>query len=178
MRQPIRIFTRVFAIGLLLFALAPVRASDAPRTSTFYLGADISGLTQVETGGGIYMDGDAPGDPIRIFMRNGWTCFRLRLWVNPRNGVNGLEYTTKLAKRIKDAGGTFMLNFHYSDWWADPQKQNKPAAWAKLDFDALVKQTETYTADAIKALKAAGARLGPKRNCCARKPNSNRPAFA
>ena len=73
------------------------------------------------------MDGNKPGDAIAIFMKNGWTCFRLRIWVDPRDGVNSLEYTTRLAKRIKDAGGTFMLDFHYSDWWADPQKQNKPA---------------------------------------------------
>ena len=127
------------------------------QASAFYLGADISGLTQVEAGGGVYMDGDKPGDPLAIFMRNGWTCFRLRIWVNPRNGVNGLAYTTKLAKRIKDAGATFMLDFHYSDWWADPQKQNKPAAWAKLDFDALVKQTQDYTSNVVKTLKDAGA---------------------
>jgi len=90
-------------------------------------------------------------------MKHGWTCFRLRIWVDPRGGANGLEYTTALAKRIKAAGGTFMLDFHYSDWWADPQKQNKPAAWAGLDFDGLVKQTESYTADVIRTLKAAGA---------------------
>ena len=125
--------------------------------SPFYLGADISELSQLEQQGAIYMDGNKPGDALAIFMKNGWTCFRLRIWVDPRNGVNGLEYTTKLAKRIKDAGGTFMLDFHYSDWWADPQKQNKPAAWANLDFDALVKQVESYTANVIKTLKDAGA---------------------
>lgn len=90
-------------------------------------------------------------------MKHGWTCFRLRIWVDPRNGANGLEYTTRLAQRIKAAGASFMLDFHYSDSWADPQKQPKPAAWAKLDFDALEKQTETYTADVIRTLKAAGA---------------------
>ncbi|HKI69010.1 MAG TPA: glycosyl hydrolase 53 family protein, partial [Verrucomicrobiae bacterium] len=88
------------------------------RPSQFYLGADISTLSQVEQRGGVYMDGDKPGDALAIFMKHGWTCFRLRIWVDPRNGVNGLAYTTRLAKRIKDAGGTFMLDFHYSDWWA------------------------------------------------------------
>jgi arabinogalactan endo-1,4-beta-galactosidase len=138
---------------------APVASAQpsAPGSSPFYLGADISGLTQVEAGGGVYMDGDQPGDPIAIFMKNGWTCFRLRIWVDPRNGVNGLAYTTKLARRIKAAGATFMLDFHYSDWWADPQKQNKPAAWAGLDFDALVKQTGDYTSNVVKTLKDAGA---------------------
>ena len=134
-----------------------IRAAAATNPSPFYLGADISTLSEVERRGGIYMDGDKPGDALAIFMKHGWTCFRLRIWVDPRNGVNGLEYTTKLAKQIKDAGGTFMLDFHYSDWWADPQKQNKPAAWANLDFDALVKQTRAYTASVVKTLKDAGA---------------------
>jgi arabinogalactan endo-1,4-beta-galactosidase len=132
-------------------------ASRDPKPSPFYLGADISTLSEVEQRGGVYMDGGKPGDALAIFMKNGWSCFRLRIWVDPRNGVNGLEYTIKLAKRIKDAGGTFMLDFHYSDWWADPQKQNKPAAWAKLDFDGLVNQTESYTSNVIRMLKNAGA---------------------
>jgi len=145
-----------------LALLAPLLSAGcashaAAKPSPFYLGADISTLSEVERQGGVYMDGGKPGDALAIFMKNGWTCFRLRLWVNPRNGVNGLEYTTKLARRIKDAGATFMLDFHYSDWWADPQKQNKPAAWAKLDFDALVRQTETYTSNVIRTLKEAGA---------------------
>jgi arabinogalactan endo-1,4-beta-galactosidase len=150
----------VFVVSLLATGCV---SDSTPRTaseagpSPFYLGADISTLPEVEQRGGIYMDGDKPGNALAIFMKHGWTCFRLRIWVNPTNGVNGLAYTTKLAKRIKDAGGTFMLDFHYSDWWADPQKQNKPAAWASLDFDALVNQMQTYTTHVIKTLKDAGA---------------------
>jgi arabinogalactan endo-1,4-beta-galactosidase len=138
-------------------ATTSIATESTAKPLTFYLGADISTLSEVERQGGIYMDGEEPGDAFHIFMKNGWTCFRLRIWVDPRRGANGLEYTTKLVKRIKEAGGTFMLDFHYSDWWADPQKQNKPAAWAKLDFDALVKQTEAYTALVIGTLKQAGA---------------------
>ena len=155
------VYTEILACVALLL---PTGCATSTSTTTskakplpFYLGADISTLPQIEQQGGVYMDGDKPGDALAIFMKNGWTCFRLRIWVDPRNGVNGLEYTTKLAKRIKDAGGTFMLDFHYSDWWADPQKQNKPAAWTNLDFDALIKQTQTYTAHVIKTLKDAGA---------------------
>lgn len=151
-----RLFSWILAVAALLFVIGSTTATIA-KPPPFYLGADISALSQTEQQGGIYMDGDKPGDALAIFMKNGWTCFRLRIWVNPRNGINGLEYTTKLAKRIKDAGGTFMLDFHYSDWWADPQKQNKPAAWAKLDFDALVRQVGSYTANVIKTLKDAGA---------------------
>jgi arabinogalactan endo-1,4-beta-galactosidase len=147
------------AVALLTFGS---RASNETNpisnlSPRFYLGADISTLSQVEQQGGIYLDNNKPGDALRIFMKHGWTCFRLRIWVDPRNGMNGLEYTTKLAKRIKDAGATFMLDFHYSDWWADPQKQNKPAAWAKLDFDSLVNQLGNYTSNVVKTLKNAGA---------------------
>ncbi|HSY43094.1 MAG TPA: glycosyl hydrolase 53 family protein [Candidatus Acidoferrum sp.] len=133
------------------------RKTSANAGKPFYLGADISTLSEVDQRGGVYMDGNQPGDALAIFMKHGWNCFRLRIWVNPRNGVNGLAYTVKLAQRIKKAGGIFMLDFHYSDWWADPQKQNKPAAWTNLDFDALVDQTQTYTSDVIKTLKDAGA---------------------
>ena len=149
---------RILGVGSIaaLLASAFLAASADPK-HPFYLGADISTLTQVETRGGVYLDDGKPADALALFMKHGWTCFRLRIWVDPRGGANGLAYTTALAKRIKAAGGTFMLDFHYSDWWADPQKQNKPAAWAKLDFDALEKQTETYTADVIRTLKAARA---------------------
>ncbi|HWB85033.1 MAG TPA: glycosyl hydrolase 53 family protein [Bryobacteraceae bacterium] len=149
---------RVIPLGVCAaFLVASGFAAAIPPRHPFYLGADISTLPQVEARGGVYLDDGKPTDAISLFMKHGWTCFRLRIWVDPRNGVNGLEYTTKLARRIKAAGATFMLDFHYSDWWADPQKQNKPAAWAKLDFDGLEKQTESYTADVMRTLKAAGA---------------------
>jgi len=145
------------AASLALFWVGCASNSSNHNPSPFYLGADISTLSEVERQGGVYMDGDKPADALAIFMKNGWTCFRLRIWVNPRTDVNGLEYTTQLAKRIKAAGGSFMLDFHYSDWWADPQKQNKPAAWAKMDFDNLVNQMESYTSNVVKTLKDAGA---------------------
>jgi arabinogalactan endo-1,4-beta-galactosidase len=156
----VRAWIAAAIIPFLIAGCASHKTATAPAmtmTSPFYLGADISALATIEQRGGVYLDGDQPGDAIAIFMKHGWTCFRLRIWVDPTNGINGLEYTTKLAKRIKDAGGTFMLDFHYSDWWADPQKQNKPAAWANLDFDALVKESRAYTASVVKALKEAGA---------------------
>lgn len=136
-------------------AFAAEQGPGAPMR--FYLGADISTIPLVENRGGIYMDGDKPGDGLSIFMKHGWNCFRLRIWVDPRQGINGLPYTVKLARRIKDDGAALMIDFHYSDWWADPQKQNKPAAWTNLDFDALAAQVQSYTSNVIKTLKDAGA---------------------
>jgi arabinogalactan endo-1,4-beta-galactosidase len=156
---PVRFCLGTIAVAGLFFSTgcASNRETSANPRAPFYLGADISTLSEVDQRGGVYMDGDQPGDALAIFEKHGWNCFRLRIWLDPREGMNGLAYTVKLAQRIKKSGGTFMLDFHYSDWWADPQKQNKPAAWTNLDFDALVDQTQTYTSNVIKTLKDAGA---------------------
>jgi len=80
-----------------------------------------------------------PKDLIRIFRDRGCNCFRLRLFVNPNHEnavVNDLPYTLALGKRVKTAGAKPLLNFHYSDTWADPGHQTKPAAWRHLPFPA------------------------------------------
>ena len=124
-------------------------------------GADISALKTLEDDGAIYLDRDgAPGNAIEILQDQGIGWFRLRLFVDPAGeGVvnNDLEYTTALAKRIKDAGGRFLLDFHYSDTWADPGAQGKPKAWEDLGFDELVGKVESYSRDTIEHLAAAGA---------------------
>jgi arabinogalactan endo-1,4-beta-galactosidase len=146
-------------IGILLLTwTGPTHALAQPNAapSPFLLGADISALAQVEQRGAIFRDDGKPGDAIAIFSRHGWNCFRLRLFVNPngRGGVvNNLDYTRALAKRIKAAGATFILDIHYSDTWADPQHQVKAAAWKDMGFDALQNAVETYTAETIKDLK-------------------------
>ena len=68
-----------------------------------------------------------------------------------------LKYVRALAKRIKSAGGSFLLDIHYSDTWADPGKQFKPEKWKDLSFDDLVKKVHDYTADVLNALKEDGA---------------------
>jgi arabinogalactan endo-1,4-beta-galactosidase len=148
-------------VSLLVFALSmPSLAQPTNAPSHFLLGADISTLTQVEQRGGVFQDAGKPDDALAIFMRHGWNSFRLRLFVNP-NGkggvINSLDYTRALAKRIKASGATFILDIHYSDTWADPQHQNKPAAWKDMDFDAMQSAVEKYTAEVIADLKKNGA---------------------
>ena len=130
-----------------------------PAAKPFYLGGDISMLARIEALGGTYKEQGKTKDCIAILRAHGCNCFRLRLFVNP-NGVNAvvndLPYTLKLAKRIKAAGGSLLLDIHYSDTWADPGKQIKPAAWAKLSFEQLERQVETYTRDVIAKFKQAG----------------------
>lgn len=128
------------------------------------IGADISFLPQFEDRGRRYYDNGVEKDAVKILADHGFNYIRLRIFVNPENEKGyspgrsfcGLDYTLQMAQRIKDAGMKLLLNFHYSDYWADPQQQNKPAAWASLDFEALKDTMKTYTANVLRALEAQG----------------------
>jgi hypothetical protein len=128
------------------------------------IGADISFLPQFEDRGRKYYDDGVEKDAVQILADHGFNYIRLRIFVNPENekgyspgrGFCGLGYTLQMARRIKDAGMKLLLNFHYSDYWADPQQQNKPAAWASLDFEALKDSMKIYTADVLRALEEQG----------------------
>ena len=142
------------------------------------VGGDISMLTKYEAHQrmalryGItnahYYDVNAQviNDVITWTKQQGWNAARVRLFVNPANAstadkgqgvIQNLDTVKVLGRRIKDAGMRFMLDFHYSDSWADPVKQFTPAEWAGLDDDALVQRVYEYTRDCLRALKAAGA---------------------
>jgi arabinogalactan endo-1,4-beta-galactosidase len=144
----------------LLFALSGILSSAEIAPSRFLTGGDISMMTKMEQAGAIFKDGGQAKDLIGLMMDNGCNCFRLRLFVNPngRGGViQDVPYTIALAKRIKAANAVFMLDFHYSDTWADPGKQFKPKAWETLSFDELIKKVETYTAEVILEFKKQNA---------------------
>jgi arabinogalactan endo-1,4-beta-galactosidase len=128
------------------------------------LGADISFLPQLESKGMKFSDNGVQGDAIAIMKAHGFNYIRLRIFVNPANpkgyspdkGFCDLANTEQMAKRIKAAGLKFLLDFHYSDYWADPQQQNKPAAWVGEDFTALKKSLYDYTVDVMQKLKDQG----------------------
>ena len=151
-----RLQETVFALWA--FAAMFGSAECARSVSTvFLMGGDISALPKLESLGAIYKDSGQAGDAIRIMRDHGCTCFRVRLFVNPTLKevvVQDLPYAIKLSQRIKATGASLLLDLHYSDTWADPQKQTKPAAWATLAFPALEKQVEDYSADVMKAFKA------------------------
>jgi len=152
----------------LLVGLAAVvgchESSSAPNVvrlpSTAFVGGDISALARIEQAGGVFRDGSQAGDAIAILRAHGSNGFRLRLFVNPNDSdvvVNDLPYTVALARRVKAAGAKLLLDFHYSDTWADPGHQTTPAAWASLTLDSLERTVETYTAGVMAQLKRAGA---------------------
>jgi arabinogalactan endo-1,4-beta-galactosidase len=125
-------------------------------------GADVSSLPVYEQASAVYRDAGVPGDVIGMFGDHGVNWFRLRLFVDPSASsddfvVNDLPYTIALAQRVKAAGGKVLLDFHYSDTWADPGKQFKPASWSGLTFANLATRVHDYTRDAVAAFKSAGA---------------------
>lgn len=130
------------------------------------LGADISFLPQLESRGMKFSDNGKPGDPIEIMKAHGFNYIRLRIFNHPENpkgyspgkGFCDLAHTMAMAKRIKAAGMKFLLDFHYSDYWADPQQQNKPLAWANADFNDLKDSLYNFTVKVMTALKAQGTR--------------------
>lgn len=128
------------------------------------LGADISFLPQMESRGMKFIVNGEPTDAIKALADHGFNYIRLRIFVNPENekgyspqaGFCGLGYTLQMARRVKDAGMKLLLNFHYSDYWADPQQQNKPKAWENLDFTLLQDSMKAYTRRVLLALKEQG----------------------
>jgi len=120
--------------------------------STFIKGADVSFIPQIEDLGGVYKENDIPQDPLKIFKDYGFNYIRLKLWHTPTENYNNLNKILYMAKRIKDRDLKFLLNFHYSDTWADPGKQYKPAAWDGIDFDVLKDSVYIYTKTVMQAL--------------------------
>ncbi len=126
---------------------------------TFEGGVDISMLPVIEKAGGIYRDDSKPKDAIAIFRAHGFALFRVRLFVNPNTqyqhsdgAVQDLKFVEALGKRIKSADGTFLLDIHYSDTWADPGKQFTPKAWVNLDFASLKQRVGDYTTSVLSDL--------------------------
>ncbi|CAH8236653.1 glycoside hydrolase family 53 protein [Vibrio aestuarianus] len=124
----------------------------------FIKGADISWITQMEDSGyEFYNDWGYRQDVLSILRDHGMNAVRLRVWVNPSDGYySSLDDVIVKAQWAKDANMDVMIDFHYSDTWADPGNQWKPAAWQQLSFEDLMGQVWSYTRDALNTLKAAG----------------------
>jgi arabinogalactan endo-1,4-beta-galactosidase len=121
------------------------------------LGADISSLHKSEDMGGVYKYSDgSEADALQILKDNGLNYARLRVWVDPADGYHGKAELLEMAVRLKDLGIKLLVDFHYSDNWADPGKQNKPAAWKDYDFDQLQKAVYEHTFDICKSLVDQG----------------------
>ena len=126
---------------------------------TFWLGADISGTTELEARG--HQLRNAQGEPrenTALMRELGLNAVRLRVWVNPaeHGGFSSKDDVLRMALRAKDWGMALMVDFHYSDWWADPGQQNIPADWQSMTYDEMKKALADHTRDVLQTLKQAG----------------------
>lgn len=136
----------------------PPETPDPPQPATpaFAKGADVGWLTEMEAAGKkFYAPNGSQEDLFAILKGLGMNTVRLRVWVNPAGGWNGKADVVAKALRAKNAGMRLLINFHYSDGWADPGKQTKPAAWTG-DVAALKAALAAHTTDVLNAVKAAG----------------------
>ena len=138
-------------ICLLLCSAAAVHAAD------YAVGADLSFLKQAEDRGTVFKDNNEPKPGLQIFKEHGYNWIRLRLFHTPAQLPNSLEYTIALAKAAKQLGFRFLLDYHYSDTWADPGKQFIPKAWAGMSHAQLVDAVRNYTRDTMRAFAEGGA---------------------
>ncbi len=121
--------------------------------SEFIIGADVSYLDQIERHNGVYKEKGIPKDALLILKDHGFTHIRLRLWHTPAVGVNDQNSTVTIAKRAKALGLKLLLDLHYSDTWADPGKQAKPAAWKDLAYNVLLESVYVYTKHVMQTMK-------------------------
>ncbi|MEU3618101.1 arabinogalactan endo-1,4-beta-galactosidase [Streptomyces sp. NPDC006872] len=120
-------------------------------------GSDISSLAKSEAKGGVYRTSSGTaGDAVTILKNAGMNYARLKVWVDPADGYNNKTRVLAVAKRVKAAGMKLLVDFHYSDTWADPGTQTKPAAWSGHSYSQLKTDVYNHTYDVLNALKAQG----------------------
>ena len=147
---------KIITIVFLVFLSIPKN-----NAQEFAKGADVTWLPQMEaTGYQFYDTNGTKKDALQLLKDRGMNTIRLRVWVNPNDdkasGHCSKEETIIMALRAQKMGMRVMINFHYSDSWADPAKQFKPKAWEKHSFPELLDDVYNHTFDVISSLKKAG----------------------
>lgn len=128
--------------------------ADAKKPSHLWLGGDISGTTEMEARG--IFSADTTGfvtENTQLMKNYGMDAVRLRVWVNPKDGFSSKEDVLKMARRAKDLGMEIMIDFHYSDYWADPGKQYPPEAWKDYGLEDMAGALSSHTIETLQLLK-------------------------
>lgn len=155
---------RVLVVGLFVSLVSVVVGTKQVEAKELIRGADISILADMEKSGAGYYENGVKKDALQILKNNGVNYVRLRLWQDPYEdqgnsygaGTNDLKTTIALAKRAKNQGLKVLLDFHYSDFWVDPGKQNLPKAWENYSFEQLDAALYGYTKSVLTEMKNNG----------------------
>ena len=146
-------------LSYLLLLARPALSQQAPAVITtpgFIVGADVSFLRDLESQGVAFQDEGQPHPGLEILRHHGYNWVRLRIMNEPSPLPNTLAYTLAEAKAAKAMGFRILLDFHYSDDWADPAHEKTPATWVKMPHDALVQAVFNFTRDTVTAFRKQG----------------------
>lgn len=142
---------------LIFSTLGALSIFTASAADPFWLGGDISGTTADEARGHFTKNTDGVAtETTRLMKDYGMNATRLRVWVDPKDGFSSPEDVLKMAKRSQELDMPVMIDFHYSDWWADPGKQNPPKAWEGLSLEETAKALADHTRSTLQLLKDNG----------------------
>lgn len=162
------IITALLIAGQIFYgSLITARASTitgAVNTHDFIRGVDVSTLDMLEDLGAHYYQNNTESDALTILKSNGSNYVRLKLWVNPYDengnsyggGNNDYATTLSLAKRAQNLGMKILIDFHLSDFWADPANQIKPKAWKNLSYSELKTTLYNYMKTTLNNFAADG----------------------
>jgi arabinogalactan endo-1,4-beta-galactosidase len=134
----------------------------------FLFAADVSSVLSLENSDVVYYDADGrPADLFALLKAAGFAAVRVRLWVDPYDeegrayggGVCDLHVACEIGRRAAENGLRLIVDFHYSDFWADPKKQMCPKAWKGLSVDDKAEALYLYTCESLRAIEDAGAEI-------------------
>ena len=134
----------------------------------FMMGVDVSSLLSVEASGAKFYGADGkPADPIALLKAGGANAVRIRVWNDPKTedgrtyggGGNDINVACKLGKRAMDLGMKVLIDFHYSDFWADSKRQKPPKAWKNFKLDEKQAAIREFTINSLTKLKKAGVKV-------------------
>ena len=144
---------RKITIALIVLAVS----LGALAQTNFWLGADISGTSALERYGvKLYNTAGKERDNISLMRELGLNAARFRVWVNPLGGECNMYDVLAMAQRAQTQGMAIMIDFHYSDWWADPGKQYIPARWRHYNYEQMKRALAMHTTETLQLLKAGG----------------------
>jgi arabinogalactan endo-1,4-beta-galactosidase len=141
---------------ILLFSIF-IFTNQQSEAQQYAISADLSFLKQAEDNGFVIKENGQGKPGLQIFKDHGYNWIRLRLFHTPTQLPNDIEYTIELARQAKEMGYKFLLDYHYSDTWADPGKQFIPKAWEGISQEELVDSVFEYTKQTMIALQKANA---------------------
>ena len=138
--------------------------TPTPTEDAFVRAADLSFVPEIEAAGISFKNNNSTQDPLLTLKNAGVNYIRIRLWHSPSDGHSGMVEVKQLATRARNLGLKIWLTVHYSDTWADPANQTKPAAWQNLSFSDLKSAVSTYTSQVMFEINPEIIQIGNETN--------------